>query len=182
MIIGYARVSSTGQNLETQLEKLKAAGCEKILHEKESGKSAENRAELQKAIEFVREGDVLVITKLDRLARSMNDLTTITDQLNKKGVGFIVTDQNIDTTTSTGKLLFNILGSLAEFERDLIKARCAEGIKNAKAKGIKLGRKPTITDQMVADIKADVQAGELTKAAIAAKHGISRQTVYRVTA
>ena len=182
MIIGYARVSSTGQNLETQLEKLKAAGCEKILHEKESGKSAENRAELQKAIEFVREGDVLVITKLDRLARSMNDLTTITDQLNKKGVGFIVTDQDIDTTTPTGKLLFNILGSLAEFERDLIKARCAEGIKNAKAKGIKLGRKPTITDQMVADIKADVQAGELTKAAIAAKHGISRQTVYRVTA
>lgn len=180
MIIGYARVSTTGQSLETQLEKLEAAGCEKVMHEKESGKSAENRAELQKALEFVREGDVLVITKLDRLARSMNDLTTITDQLNRKGVGFIVTDQDIDTTTPTGKLLFNILGSLAEFERDLIKARCAEGIKAAKAKGVKLGRKPTVTGDIAASIKADVEAGEMTKGAIAAKYGVSRQTVYRV--
>lgn len=182
MIIGYARVSTTGQSLETQLEKLKEAGCEKILHEKESGKSAENRAELQKALEFVREGDVLVITKLDRLARSMNDLTTITDQLNKKGCGFVVTDQDIDTTTPTGKLLFNILGSLAEFERDLIKARCAEGIKNAKAKGVKLGRKPTVTNAIAESIRADVLEGSMTKGAIATKYGVSRQTIYRIAA
>ena len=104
MIIGYARVSSTGQNLDVQIEKLTKAGCEKIFQEKESGKSAENRNELNKAIEFAREDDVLVITKLDRLARSMNDLTGITNELTHKGTGFIVIDQDINTTTPTGKL------------------------------------------------------------------------------
>lgn len=180
MIIGYARVSSTGQNLDIQIEKLTNAGCEKIFQEKESGKSSDNRHELNKAIDFAREGDVLVITKLDRLARSMNDLTSLTNELNNKGVGFIVVDQDIDTTTPTGKLLFNILGSLAEFERDLIKARCAEGIERAKAKGVKLGRKPTITDEISQSIKEDVEINNISKTEVAKKYGVSRQTVYRV--
>ena len=179
MKVGYARVSTTGQDYETQLEKLKAAGCEKIFSEKQSGKSADDRAELQRALEFCRDGDVLVVTKLDRLARSMNDLTGITSQLEKKGCGFIVVDQNIDTTVPTGKLLFNILGSLAEFERDLINARCAEGLKAAKARGVQLGRKPTITDGMKAQMQADLDSG-MSKVAVAEKHGVSRQTVYRI--
>jgi DNA invertase Pin-like site-specific DNA recombinase len=180
MKIGYARVSSTGQDYQTQLDKLHAAGCEKIFHEKQSGKSADDRAQLQAALEFARDGDIFVITKLDRLARSMNDLTTITSQLQKKGVGFVVTDQQIDTTTPTGKLLFNILGSLAEFERDLINIRCDEGRKAAKAKGVVFGRKAKMTDEQVEALKADVQAGHLSMQAIADKYQIARNSVYRL--
>ena len=180
MKIGYARVSSTGQDYQTQLDKLQAAGCEKIFHEKQSGKSADDRAQLQAALEFAREGDVFVITKLDRLARSMNDLPTITSQLQKKGVGFVVTDQQIDTTTPTGKLLFNILGSLAEFERDLINARCDEGRKAAKAKGVQFGRKPKMTDEQLDSLRSDVKAGNMSMQAIADKYQIARNSVYRL--
>lgn len=183
MKIGYARVSSTGQDYQTQLDKLQAAGCKKIFHEKQSGKSADDRVELQRALEFLElggEGWTLVVTKLDRLARSMNDLTTITSKLQKNGVGFIVIDQQIDTTTSSGRLLFNILGSLAEFERDLINARCDEGRKAAKAKGVQFGRKAKLGDEQVEAVKADVKAGVLSMEAIGEKHGISRKTVYRI--
>jgi DNA invertase Pin-like site-specific DNA recombinase len=180
MKIGYARVSSTGQDYQTQLDKLQAAGCEKVFHEKQSGKSADDRAQLQAALEFAREGDIFVITKLDRLARSMNDLTSITSQLQKQGVGFVVIDQQIDTTTPTGKLLFNILGSLAEFERDLINARCDEGRKAAQAKGVKFGRKAKMSDDQVEAIRADVKAGILSMQAIADKYQIARNSVYRL--
>ena len=180
MKIGYARVSSTGQDYQTQLDKLQAAGCEKIFHEKQSGKSADDRAQLQAALEFARDGDIFVITKLDRLARSMNDLTTITSKLQKNGVGFVVTDQQIDTTTPTGKLLFNILGSLAEFERDLINARCDEGRKAAKAKGVQFGRKAKLTDEQLEALRADVQAGNMSMQAIADKYGVARNSVYRL--
>ena len=176
MKIGYARVSSTGQDYQTQLDKLQAAGCEKIFHEKQSGKSAGDRAQLQAALEFARDGDVFVITKLDRLARSMNDMTTIASQLQKRGVGFVVTDQQIDTTTPTGKLLFNILGSLAEFERDLINARCDEGRKAAKAAGVQFGRKPTIDRVKLLELK---QAG-MGGTEIAKTMGIGRATVYKI--
>lgn len=182
MKIGYARVSSTGQDYETQIAKLKAEGCEDrhIWTEKQSGKSADDRAALQRALADCREGDVFVITKLDRLARSMNDLTSITTQLQQNGVGFIVIDQQIDTTTPTGKLLFNILGSLAEFERDLINARCDEGRKAAKAKGVKFGRKAKLDSDQVQAIRADVQAGLMSMQAIADKYGIARNSVYRL--
>ena len=180
MKIGYARVSSTGQDYQTQLDKLQAAGCEKIFHEKQSGKSADDRAQLQAALEFARDGDIFVITKLDRLARSMNDLTTITSQLQKRGVGFVVTDQQIDTTTPTGKLLFNILGSLAEFERDLINARCDEGRKAAKAKGVQFGRKAKLTDEQLEALRADVKARNMSMQAIADKYGVARNSVYRL--
>jgi DNA invertase Pin-like site-specific DNA recombinase len=180
MKIGYARVSSTGQDYQTQLDKLQAAGCEKVFHEKQSGKSADDRVQLQAALEFAREGDIFVITKLDRLARSMNDLTSITSQLQKQGVGFVVIDQQIDTTTPTGKLLFNILGSLAEFERDLINARCEEGRKAAKAKGVKFGRKPKMTDVQLDALRSDVKAGILSMQAIANKYEIARNSVYRL--
>lgn len=181
MKIGYARVSTTGQDYETQLAKLKAEGCEKIFSEKQSGKTADNRAELQRAIEFCREGDVLVITKLDRLARSMGDLWAIVRELDAKGVGFKVLDQaGMDTTTPTGKLMFNILGSIAEFERDLINARTAEGRQAAKAKGVKFGRKEKLTSEQVEALQADVKAGILSMQAIADKYGIARNSVYRL--
>lgn len=181
MKVGYARVSSVGQDYETQVESLNKAGCEKVFAEKQSGKSADDREALQQALEFCREGDVLIVTKLDRLARSVADLNDIVKKLHDKGAGFRVLDQDgIDTTTATGKLLFNILGSLAEFERDLIKARCAEGIKKAKAKGVKMGRKPSITAETKEAMKADVKAGELSMAEIAEKYEVTRQTVYRL--
>ncbi|MEZ5450334.1 MAG: recombinase family protein [Thiolinea sp.] len=181
MKVGYARVSTTGQDHETQITKLKAEGCEKIFTEKQSGKSADDRAELQRAIEFCREGDVLIVTKLDRLARSMGDLWKIVNHLADKGAAFKVIDQaGMDTSNATGKLLFNILGSIAEFERDLINARTAEGRAAAKAKGVKLGRKPKMEPGQVEALKADVEAGGMTMQAIADKYGITRKTVYRL--
>ena len=181
--IGYARVSSTGQDYQTQVEKLKAAGCEKIFSEKQSGKSTDNRSELTSAIDYVREGDVFIITKLDRLARSMGDLWATVRKLEEKGVAFKVLDQEgIDTTTSHGKLMLNILGSIAEFERDLINARTSEGRANAKAKGVRFGRPVKITDETKRAVLNDIAAGELSMQAIADKHSIGRKTVYRVKA
>jgi DNA invertase Pin-like site-specific DNA recombinase len=181
MNIGYARVSTTGQDYETQLTKLKAEGCIEIYSEKQSGKNADNREQLQAAIKFARKGDVLIVTKLDRLARSMGDLWAIVNELDKKGVAFKVLDQGgMDTSNGTGKLLFNILGSIAEFERDLINARTAEGRAVAKDKGVKFGRPTKIAEVQVEAMRADVQAGEMSMQAIADKHGISRKTVYRL--
>ena len=181
MKVGYARVSTTGQDYETQLNKFTAEGCEKIFFEKQSGKSTDDRTELKRALEFCREGDALIITKLDRLARSMGDLWQIVRELDSKNVGFKVLDQaGMDTTTPTGKLLFNILGSIAEFERDLINTRTEEGRNAAKAKGVQFGRKAKLdTDRMEA-VRDDVKVGILSMEAIGEKHGISRKTVYRI--
>ncbi len=181
MKVGYARVSTTGQDYETQLNKLMAEGCEKIFFEKQSGKSTDDRTELKRALEFCREGDVLIITKLDRLARSMGDLWQIVRELDSKNVGFKVLDQaGMDTSTPTGKILFNILGSIAEFERDLINTRTEEGRNAAKAKGVQFGRKAKLAAEQVAAVKADVKLGILSMEAIGEKHGISRKTVYRI--
>jgi DNA invertase Pin-like site-specific DNA recombinase len=181
MKIGYARVSTSGQDYETQLAKLRAEGCEEIFSEKQSGKQADNREQLQAALKFSRKGDVLVITKLDRLARSMGDLWQIVRELDGKGVGFKVLDQaGMDTTTPTGKLMFNILGSIAEFERDLINARTAEGRAAAKSKGVKFGRKEKLTSEQVEALRADVKAGDLSMQSIADKYGVARNSVYRL--
>lgn len=183
MKIGYARVSTAGQDYDTQIEKLKAEGCDKILTEKQSGKSAEDRKQLQEALYWIGEGDVLVITKLDRLARSMGDLWQIVNTLESKGASFKVLDQEgMDTSNATGKLLFSILGSIAEFERDLINARTAEGRAAAKAKGVKFGRKAKLTDEQVEALRTDVEAGHMSKQAIAEKYGIARNSVYRLAA
>ncbi len=181
MKLGYARVSTTGQDYETQINKLKAEGCEEIFSEKQSGKQADNREQLQACIKFARKGDTLIITKLDRLARSMGDLWAIVRELDAKGVGFKVLDQaGMDTTTPTGKLMFNILGSIAEFERDLINARTEEGRKAAKAKGVKFGRKEKLSPEQVEAMQADVKAGVMSMQAIADKYGVTRKTVYRL--
>ena len=114
MKVGYARVSSQGQSLDTQIEKLEAFGCEKVFQEKRSGASRSKREAVNAALEYCREGDVLVITKLDRLARSMFDLQGIVQELERKKVDFVVLDQKIDTTTPTGRLTFHLLGAVAE--------------------------------------------------------------------
>ena len=176
-VVGYARVSSVGQSLDVQLAQLAAAGCEKIFAEKRSGTTTAGRVELENAIEWVREGDVLVVSRLDRLARSIVDLRKIVDRLSAKGVGFRCLQQGvIDTTRSDGRLLLNVLASFAEFETDIRKERQADGIAKAKAEGKYRGRPPTIGADEVRRLKA---AG-LGATGIAVKLRIGRASVYRL--
>ena len=176
--VGYARVSSVGQSLEVQLAKLNKYGCKEIFQEKKSGKTS-NRPELKECLKYVRKGDVLVITKLDRLARSTLDLHKIIDGLNKKQVGFKVLDQNIDTTTKEGKLMFSILASIAEFETELRKERQMEGIEKAKSQGVQFGRKAKLTDEQVAEMRQKRADGVLIKD-LMAEYDLSKASVYRL--
>jgi DNA invertase Pin-like site-specific DNA recombinase len=178
MLVGYARVSSAGQSLDVQLDQLKEAGCEKLFAEKRSGRTAQDRPELQTAISFVREGDVLVVTRLDRLARSMIDLRQIIDGLADKGVGFRCLQQGaIDTTRSDGKLLLNILASFAEFEADIRKERQKEGIAKARAERPELykGRPPKIDKARILALHND----GLKPPEIAGQMKIGLASVYR---
>ncbi|WP_313040739.1 recombinase family protein [Sphingobium yanoikuyae] len=176
MLVGYARVSTTDQDLTVQLERLSQAGCEKVFSEKQSGSTAD-RDELQRCIEFVREGDVLLVTRLDRLARSVLDLHVMLSALSGKGVGFRCIDQaGVDTTTSHGKLMLGILGSVAEFETDLRRERQREGIAKAKAQGAYKGGKARIDAQRVNEMLSD----GANPSAVARALGISRQSVYRL--
>ena len=181
MKIGYARVSSLSQDYENQIARLKESGCEEIFSEKQSGKSADNREQLQSALKFCRKGDTLIVAKLDRLARNTEDLLKIIRQLQEKGAHFVALDNpTIDTTSPQGEFMLTILAAVAKFERSLINSRCEEGRKAAKLKGVVFGRKPKMTDEGVEALQADVKAGELSMQAIADKHGVSRKTVYRL--
>lgn len=179
MKIGYARVSSLGQSLDTQIEKLKAFGCEKIFQEKKSGGPTGKREAVKDALEFGREGDVLVITKLDRLARSMFDLQSISETLERKKVDLVVLDQKIDTTTPTGRLTFHLLGAVAEFERDLINERRNEGMQRAKEKGVQFGRKPKLSNAEIEELNAAHRAGESPQA-LMKRFDISKTSFYRL--
>jgi DNA invertase Pin-like site-specific DNA recombinase len=176
MLVGYARVSSLGQSLEVQEAALREAGCEKLFAEKRSGTTRQGREALQEALEFVREGDVLLVTRLDRLARSMGDLQGIIEELNRKGVGFRCLQQGaVDTTSSMGRLVLNMLAAIAEFETDLRKERQREGIDKAKAAGIYKGRPVSIErDKVLA-----LQAQGMGATDIAKQLGIGRASVYR---
>lgn len=177
MIVGYARVSSSSQSLEVQNEQLASAGCEKIFAEKRSGRTVEGRDALADAVEFVREGDVLVVTRLDRLARSVVDLHRLIERLAAKDCGFRVLQQSgIDTTTSTGKLTLSILGAVAEFEADIRRDRQRDGIERAKAKGVYRGRRPSIDTARIEELMAT----GMTPAAIAREMGVGRASVYRL--
>ena len=154
MLVGYGRVSSAGQSLEVQLEALTAAECQKIFSEKRSGTSVAGRDELAEALDFVRDGDTLVVTRLDRLARSAADLHTIVVRLSTKGVAFRCLQQpGMDTDTSTGKLLLGVLASIAEFETDIRKERQREGIDRAKIAGVYKGRKASVDVAMMRSLK-----------------------------
>jgi len=180
MKIGYARVSSTGQSLEVQLDALREAGCRKVYSEKKSGKSRDKRGQLRIALDYIRDGDVLVVSKLDRLARSVLDLNQIAQELQSKGAGLIVLGQSIDTTSNTGRLLFNILGSIAEFERDLINERTAEGRAKAMARGVRFGRPEKLTDEQTKALREEFASWHGSKADLAERYGISRASLYRI--
>ena len=177
--IGYGRVSSYGQSLDIQLEKLAAYPCDKIFQEKISGVD-QNRPELNKCLDYLREGDTLVVTKTDRLARSFNHFFTIIKRLEDEGITLKILDQSVDTSTSTGKLLLNILGVLAEFENNIRKERQMDGIKKAKANGVHFGRKAKLTNEQVKEMAERKAAGERVKDLMAA-YGISKDSVYRLT-
>ena len=174
-IVGYARVSSAGQSLDVQREQLLAAGAEQIFEEKRSGTTTEGREQLEAALRYVRKGDVLLVTRLDRLARSLVDLRRIVDMLTEKEVGFRCLQQHIDTTSSEGRLMLNLLGAFAEFETEIRKERQADGIAKAKAAGRYRGRPKSIDPEQIAALKAE----GLGASAIAKKLGIGRASVYR---
>lgn len=179
VFIGYARTSTTDQQagLEAQLRDLQAAGCTKIFREQISSMD-KRRAELERALDFVREGDVLVVTKLDRLARSVADLVTITAELKNKGVELRILSLNLDTSTPTGKLMLNLMGSIAEFERELMLERQREGIAKAKADGKYKGREPTARSK-AGEVLALKAAGK-TPTEIQTALGISRASYFRI--
>src|SRR5258707_15854391 len=144
-VIGYARVSSTDQDLTIQEAALRAAGCEVIRAEKGSGTTTEGREELRTVLEFMRKGDVLMVTRIDRLARSIGDLQDIVRQVKARGASLKATEQPIDTSTAAGKCFLDMLGVFAEFETNLCRERQLEGIAKAKANGVYKGRRASIT-------------------------------------
>jgi len=180
MIVGYARTSTLEQvaGFEAQLKELKAAGCEKLFREQVS--SVAVRAQLQAALEFVREGDILVATKLDRLTRSVADLMTIIQALEEKRAGLRVLNLGMDTQTPTGRLMLMVLGGIAQFEREMMLERQREGIAKAKAQGKYRGRRPIATEKRDAVLR--LAAGGMTKARIAGEVNIGEATVYRILA
>lgn len=179
MIVGYGRCSTDGQSLDAQLASLKAAGAQKIFSEKVSGTKTD-RAQLAKALASLGEGDVLLVTRLDRLARSTRDLLNVLDAVGKAGAGFrSLADPMIDTTSPHGKLILAVLGALAEFERSMILARTAEGRTRALARGVRFGRKPKLTLHQIAEAKARREAGE-APTEIGRSYNVSHSTISRL--
>jgi DNA invertase Pin-like site-specific DNA recombinase len=173
---GYARVSTIAQELTVQQKALKAAGCDIIRAEKASGTNRDGRTELQTLLDFIRAGDTLVVTRIDRLARSMRDLQNIVHELKAKGAHLKATEQPIDTSTAAGKAFLDMLGVFAEFETNLRKERQLEGIVEAKAAGVYKGRKATIDVATVRQMKAEGKGAT----AIAKALKIDRTSVYRL--
>jgi DNA invertase Pin-like site-specific DNA recombinase len=180
MLVGYARTSTLEQvaGFEAQRRELEAAGCEKVFAEQVS--SVARRDELDSALDFIRVGDVLVVTKLDRLARSMRDLVEIVGRIEAKGAALRILAMNLDTATPTGRLMLNVLGSVAEFERSMMLERQREGIAKAKADGKYKGRVPTARAK-AAEVR-EMHAAGVGPAAIAKRLGIGRSSVYRAIA
>jgi len=179
MIIGYSRVSTKDQHLELQNDALKASGCERIFSDKASG-SKVDRPELTKCLKFLQCGDVIHVWKLDRLGRNLRHLVNIVHDLNDRGVGFkVLTGQGaaIDTTTAPGKLVFGIFAALAEFERELIRERVNAGIAAAKAKGVRFGRLPKITPELLAQAREQVSQGRSVRH-VAVDLGIGKSALY----
>ncbi len=178
MQVGYARSSTVDQEagFQAQIRALEAAGCDKVFSEKVS--SVAQREQLEAALDFVREGDSLVVTKLDRLARSVAHLVAIGEQLEAKGVALKVLEQAIDTSTSTGRLMFNMLGAIAQFERELMLERQREGVAKAKAEGKYRGRAPTARAKAPQVLQLHREGVGPTE--IAKRVGVGRASVYRI--
>jgi DNA invertase Pin-like site-specific DNA recombinase len=179
-VIGYGRVSTADQNPDSQRDALAKAGCaETFVDHGVSGTKA-SRPELDKCLAYLRPGDVLVITRLDRLGRSLGDLIRVANDLRTRGIDLLVTEQSINTTTPEGKLMFAMIGAIAEFEHDLMAARTREGLAAAKARGKLGGRKPSYTAEQARQARRMVAEGELTAGEIGRVLGVSRATVYRM--
>jgi len=179
MYIGYARVSTQGQTLESQLEELGKGGCSKIYSETASGARI-SRPQLQSLLKALDPGDVVVVTRLDRLARSTIDLLTTIKQIADKGCLFkSLADPWCDTTTPGGRLMLTVLGGLAEFERELIKARTSEGRERAKRAGVRMGRKPKLSAHQITEIRDRKASGESVRF-LARSYGVSPNTISRV--
>jgi DNA invertase Pin-like site-specific DNA recombinase len=178
-IYGYARVSTDGQTLDAQNAALSAAGCAKVYAEKISG-AVSDRPQLAEVLSRLGAGDVLVVTRLDRLARSTRDLLNILDTVSRAGAGFkSLADTWADTTTPHGRLMLTVLGGLAEFERELIRARTGEGRRRARADGVRFGRPPKLTAVQRCEALERLRAGE-TQAAIASTYGVDATTIGRL--
>ncbi len=181
MNIGYARVSTDGQSVAAQVRQLTEAGCEKVFQEVASG-AQRDRAQLCRLLAALAPGDVVTVTRLDRLARSTRDLLNLLATLGEKQAGFrSLGDAWADTTTPHGRLLLTVLGGLAEFERELIRARTSEGRARAQAQGVKMGRKPKLTAHQRREALARREQGE-TVTAIARSYNVSHSTISRLTA
>jgi len=180
MLVGYARVSTVEQNLDLQQDAFGAAGCKKVFEDTLSG-AREDRPGLEAALEYLRPGDTLVVWKLDRLGRSLPHLIETVRALEAKGIGFRSLRENIDTTTSGGKLVFHIFAALAEFERDIIRERTAAGLVAARARGRKGGRPKVMDTRKVAMAQALRSDPNLSVAEICQQLGVSETTFYRYT-
>jgi DNA invertase Pin-like site-specific DNA recombinase len=178
-LVGYARVSTDGQTLDTQIAELKAAGVERIFKEKVSGATLDRR-ELGRAVTMLEDGDVLVVTRLDRLARSTKELLNLLDAIAGKGSGFrSLRDPWADTTSPHGRLMLTVLAGLAEFERELIRSRTSEGRARAVARGVRLGRKPKLTAHQRREAVARRDAGD-SVVEIARSFAVSHSTISRL--
>ncbi len=181
MIYGYARVSTDGQTLDAQRDALSAAGAEKVFQETASGAKTDRR-QLARVLAVLNAGDVLIVTRLDRLARSTRDLLNTLDTIAKAGAGFrSLADTWADTTTPHGRLMLTILGGLAEFERELIRARTGEGRARAKARGVKMGPKFSLTHHQRQEALSRKEAGEGVRD-IARSYNVSASTISRLKA
>ena len=179
MKIGYARVSTQGQTLDAQLEQLREVGCSEIYKDVASG-ARFDRKSLQSLLKAMKPGTTLIVTRLDRLARSTIDLLTIIKAIADKGCLFkSLADPWADTTTPTGRLMLTVLGGLAEFERELIKARTSEGRERAKRDGIRMGRKPLLSPHQIAEVRDRKAAGESVRQ-LARSYKVSPNTISRV--
>jgi DNA invertase Pin-like site-specific DNA recombinase len=180
MIYGYARVSTDGQSVDAQLKQLRAAGAEKVFRETASGAKSD-RAGLRRALGSLGEGDVLMVTRLDRLARSTRDLLNTLASMTDRGAGFrSLADTWADTTTSHGRLMLTVLGGLAEFERDLIRARTSEGRERAKARGVKMGPKYKLTQHQLREAIKRRDEGDEPLREIARTYNVSHSTISRL--
>jgi DNA invertase Pin-like site-specific DNA recombinase len=181
MIVGYARVSTREQDLRGQIAELRAAGCAKVYSEKASG-ARSDRAELAKVMKRLQPGDVVIVTRLDRLARSTRDLLNVLAAVTERGAGFrSLKDAWADTTTPHGRLMLTVLGGLAEFERELIRARTGEGRERAKKDGVRFGRPPKLTAHQRREALQRMDAGEPV-VELARTFGVDRATLYRMQA
>jgi DNA invertase Pin-like site-specific DNA recombinase len=180
MRYGYAQVSSKSQDYQGQLDALKAAGCDKVYSEKITGKTTDDRRQFKRLMKDLLPGDVVIVTKLDRLARSGRDLHNILHDLDANECGFVSLGEGwCDTTTSVGRLIIAIMAGIAQFERELIRQRCDEGLERARANGVKFGRKPKLSAFQIDEAKRRLEAGE-SQSDVGRLFGVSHQTIGRL--